>query len=429
MSVTLRQVKNKRDSNGKLTGKAGTVYDVNVKYRTPYGYKAHVKRGFATRNQAELYEAEMKAKLSNPFKSPITVVHPRMTTHEFLDFWMERHGKDLRPATYLSYSNQIKNHILPHIGHVYLTDITPEMLDGLFRRLFDGGLSSGSVVIVRNLLSVAMETARKYHYIDQNPVHDTITKFMQNVQTPEPYTIRQVHDLLKSVLGTQYEMLISLASMYGLRLGECIGMRWPSVDFEKGTFSVIEQMPYNVPAGTALLQKMAPLKSDERVLPITPTAKPIFERQVAIQQEQRRQIEASGGAYYDNQLVIAHMDGRPLNQSNVSADFRRLLIRIDFPHIRFHDLRHSAATNMHQLTGDFYTVGKILGHSLKGIGMQLGISNNLHAVTERYVDVRLERIKVVIETYHRALNLDTSKVLSPKDIPKPHRKKQKQEER
>ncbi len=41
------------------------------------------------------------------------------------------------------------------------------------------------------------------------------------------------------------------------------------------------------------------------------------------------------------------------------------------PHMRFHDLRHSAATNMHQLTGDFYTVGMILGHSLKGIGIQL----------------------------------------------------------
>ena len=28
---------------------------------------------------------------------------------------------------------------------------------------------------------------------------------------------------------------------------------------------------------------------------------------------------------------------------------------------------------MHELTGDFYTVGQILGHSLKGIGIQLGI--------------------------------------------------------
>lgn len=59
---------------------------------------------------------------------------------------------------------------------------------------------------------------------------------------------------------------------------------------------------------------------------------------------------------------------------------------------------------MHQLTGDFYTVGEILGHTLKGIGMSLGISTNLEAVTAQYVDVRLERKKAVLETYHKALH-------------------------
>ena len=58
---------------------------------------------------------------------------------------------------------------------------------------------------------------------------------------------------------------------------------------------------------------------------------------------------------------------------------------------------------MHQLTGDFYTVGKILGHSLKGVGIQLGISTNLEATTAQYVDVRLDRIRVVLQTYHNEI--------------------------
>lgn len=53
---------------------------------------------------------------------------------------------------------------------------------------------------------------------------------------------------------------------------------------------------------------------------------------------------------------------------------------------------------MHQLTGDFYTVGEILGHTLKGIGMSLGISTNLEAVTAQYVEVRLERKKSVLDS-------------------------------
>ena len=58
---------------------------------------------------------------------------------------------------------------------------------------------------------------------------------------------------------------------------------------------------------------------------------------------------------------------------------------------------------MHQLTGDFYTVGQILGHSLKGIGIQLQLSNNLEAVTAQYVDVRMERKLYVLNIYHEAV--------------------------
>lgn len=62
---------------------------------------------------------------------------------------------------------------------------------------------------------------------------------------------------------------------------------------------------------------------------------------------------------------------------------------------------------MHQLTGDFYTVGEILGHTLKGIGMSLGISTNLEAVTAQYVDVRIERMREVLDTYHKAIHAVT----------------------
>ena len=83
---------------------------------------------------------------------------------------------------------------------------------------------------------------------------------------------------------------------------------------------------------------------------------------------------------------------------------------------------------MHQLTGDFYTVGKILGHSLKGVGIQLGISNSLEAVTEQYIDVRLDRKKAVLEAYHNALHpQEANKEL--KEIEKKPKKKSREYER
>ena len=98
-----------------------------------------------------------------------------------------------------------------------------------------------------------------------------------------------------------------------------------------------------------------------------------------------------------------------MSEGHISRDFNKLLKELGLPYCRFHDLRHAAATNMHQLTGDFYTVGEILGHSLKGIGNQLGVIGGLEAVTERYVDVRLERKRVVLETYHKAVQQKVAK--------------------
>lgn len=108
--------------------------------------------------------------------------------------------------------------------------------------------------------------------------------------------------------------------------------------------------------------------------------------------------------HFVNDLVVAKPDGAPFRRDAVSTAFGQLIRHLEMPHLRFHDLRHTAATNMHQLTGDFYTVGEILGHTLKGIGMSLGISTNFDAVTAQYVDVRLDRKKAVLETYHKALH-------------------------
>ena len=81
---------------------------------------------------------------------------------------------------------------------------------------------------------------------------------------------------------------------------------------------------------------------------------------------------------------------------------------------------------MHPRTGDFYTAGEILGHTLKGIGMSLGISANLEAVAAQYVDVRLERKKAVLETYHKALHPQKAapeKDAASKDAPKKTKKR------
>ena len=208
---------------------------------------------------------------------------------------------------------------------------------------------------------------------------------------------------LAVVMGTEWELIVVLGGLYGLRLSEIIGLRWRNVDLAENTFGVVEQLPFNTPANTTVISEMAPVKSSERTLPITPLVRPYFERHLEVQKEQKRFAKQSGNLYFDNDLVFAKPNGSPKRRERISANFGQLLRHAEMPHIRFHDLRHTAATNMHQLTGDFYTVGQILGHSLKGIGIQLQLSNNLEAVTAQYVDVRMERKLYVLNIYHEAV--------------------------
>ena len=410
MAVTPRKVKNRRDSDGVLTGRAGTVYDVALKYKTPTGYKHYTKKGFATKKEAEQHEGEMKAKFSNSSFSPEQSKQGKTKTDIYFPNWLEAYKHNLRDSTYASYKSIINIHILPRVGHVPIRDITPAIVDGIFKEMFDKGLSLSTVRNTCRVLSVALEGAKKYGYIDQNPVRNKITKFDKKSKTPTPYTVQQMQQLMGHICGTEWEFLVMLAGMYGLRMSEVLGLRWRNVDMDNDTFAVIEQLPFRLPSGTTSIIEMAPVKgkgddnSGERVLPITEAAKPYFERQKELQMRQRELATSGGGVYYENDIVAAKANGAPQRRDQVSSNFGQMLRRSGLTYLRFHDLRHTAATNMHQLTGDFYSVANILGHTLKGVGIQLGISTNFDAVTARYVDVRIDRLRVVLDKYHNSLH-------------------------
>ena len=345
MAVSARKVQNKRDGNGVLTGKPGTVYDVNIKYNVLGEKKSYMKRGFVTKKEAVQHEAEMKVKLATPAYAATMVSQNKQTIKEYMETWIENHGKtNLRPSTFASYNVNIQKHIVPYIGNVQLRQLTPAMLDNLFKQLFDKGLSNSSVRYVQRTLSVALEHARKYQYIETNPAKDIITKFGKQAKTPDPYTVEQMQQFMGNVIGTEWEMPIVLAGLYGLRISEILGLRTTNIDLDKMQFGVVEQLPFKLPPGTKIISELSPTKSNDRILPITEEMLPYFLRQFDLIEQQKALIESGGGKYYDNKLFIARSDGSPLQRDRMSANFGALIKRLGLPHIRFHDLRHTCAS-------------------------------------------------------------------------------------
>ena len=264
----------------------------------------------------------------------------------------------------------------------------------MYRKLLNSGLAVNTVKYIHRTLSISLEHAVSYQYIESNPTRNTLTKFASKVKTPDPYTIEQMQKLLEVVKDTQWEFIVVMGGLYGLRRNEVLGLRWSNIDFKNKKINIVEQLA-TAEAKKATGEVFAELKENDsfRALPITDEALIYFERQLS------RRINS---ATPESDIVVCRSDGQPLSEGHISRDFNKIIKMNGLPYLRFHDLRHTAATNMHQLTGDFYTVGEILGHSLKGIGNQLGVGG-LEAVTERYIDVRMERKKFVLGQYHKAI--------------------------
>ena len=397
MPIYSRKVKNKKSKDGVASNREGTVYDVYFKYSSSEGKKTYAKRGFTDRKEAQEHEAEMRLKLAKPTYSLKAAEEGKKPLREYFARWLEDYAKppNVRPSTSAGYARNVHKHINPTLGDTPLNAISAPMLDSLYRSLLKSGLAINTVKYVHRTLSIALEHAVSYQYIESNPTRSTLTKFTAKVKTPDPYTIEQMQQLLEGIKDTQWEFIVVLGGLYGMRRNEVLGLRWSNINADMASFNIIEQLA-SAEAKKVTGDILAELKEDYslRTLPITNEARVYFD-----QQRERRIAPITP----DSDFIVCRDDGRPLSEGHISRDFNKLITALDMPHIRFHDLRHSAATNMHQLTGDFYTVGEILGHSLKGIGNQLGIIGGLEAVTERYVDVRLERKKVVLETYHKAV--------------------------
>jgi integrase len=115
------------------------------------------------------------------------------------------------------------------------------------------------------------------------------------------------------------------------------------------------------------------------VVPRWPPSRP---RSVAVGLDSRRgrridsgQVEErlrAGPEWDDNDLVFANGVGRPIEVSNLARrSFHPLLKRAGLPRVRFHDLRHSAATLLLSRGVHPKIVSEMLGHSTVSMTLDL----------------------------------------------------------
>jgi integrase len=317
-----------------------------------------------TRKQAE---AEL-ARLLTEFNTGGYVEPTKMTLSVYLGRWLDDYATAAVSAKTLErYRSIIDGHVKPALGHVELTKLRPLQIQGFYsdclrtgRKDGTGGLSARTVWHFHRVLHNALGQAVKWQMLARNPVDAVVAP------VPEEKEImvldeERTTELLSRLEGSRLYLPVIIALSTGLRRGELLALRWQDIDLDDATMSVAQSVE-QTKAG--LRFKPPKTRAGRRRV-----ALPIFLIDV-LRQHRTKQLEDRlrlGSAWLDNDLVLPLTDGSAWPPDTFSTLFATFIRRSGIRHLRFHDLRHSHATELLRRGVHPKIVSERLGHANIGI--------------------------------------------------------------
>jgi hypothetical protein len=170
---------------------------------------------------------------------------------------------------------------------------------------------------------------------------------------PSPVMVWMPHHtgtFLDFIAGERLFVLFCLVAYCGLRRDEAVGLAWADADLEQGIAYVRETGSGDGP------------KSDASTRAV-PLASPVVAALKAWRKAQAADRLAWGPDWTDNGRVFTREDGTPVPAQWVSVRFETLAYRAGLPPLRFHDLRHGAASLCKAAGLDTKFISAMIGHS------------------------------------------------------------------
>ncbi len=121
--------------------------------------------------------------------------------------------------------------------------------------------------------------------------------------------------------------------------------------------------------------------------------------------EQKQNLEAElldGKSLREDDLIFPSSNGTPFSDSNVRKDFAKVLEDANLPKIRFHDLRHTAASLMLNHNVPVLVVSKILGHSNPSVTLNIYAHStiDMQSIAAGIMDKIVTPIQINISQLH-----------------------------
>jgi integrase len=275
---------------------------------------------------------------------------------EMADQWFESKRK-LRPWTRKNYRNALDRILIPKLGSMKITAITPDHVAALIRELEADGLSGKTIENYLLPLSGTLAFAVRRGVLSLNPC-----SLLTGDERPQRRPPREKHVWSDEEIDTlikaseqlalqpearyEYAPLIRTALYTGLRQGELLGLQWGDIDFRDGMLYVRRQWTRSNeygPTKTAAGVRRIPL----------PTELVTFFRELKLRSK----------ASADSDPVFASKERTPLGHRNVTRrGFEPAVARAGIENVTFHDMRHAFASRMIARGIEPVTLAKLMGH-------------------------------------------------------------------
>ena len=323
------------------------------------------KQGFTTKREAE----QALTKQLGLIDGGKYTGAGKQTVAQFLAAWVadyERSGR-VKVTTLASVKQHVDKYLIPHLGEVQLSKLTPNTVARFYADLLNNGRRKNNAVkgtglspkTVRNIhltLAQALKDAVRWQLVPNNaasaadlPRYEKPALHVWDDQQVGQFFahVEQVNDPLAA--------LWRLLFVTGMRRGELVGLRWQDVDLVEGRISVNQTRTIANDLVVISSPKTAAGKRQLAIDAGTVTAL----AQLKNQQEAAAQVLGHWGT----DLVAATVDGHAIHPKALLRLFQRTAKAAGLPVIRLHDGRHTAATSALQAGVAIHVVKGRVGHA------------------------------------------------------------------
>jgi integrase len=304
-----------------------------------------------------------------------------LTVGEYLKRWLSDAAKPaVGRRTFERYGAIVRLHVVPTLGDVPLAKLRPLHLQRLYTHLADEGMSAAGVGKVHARLHTALRQAVRWQMLRYNPA-DGVELPRVRRRPPQALSEADTARLLRAAQApdghkvTRMWAPLVLAVLTGMRRGELLGLRWCDVDLENGALSVVQALEQD---GHDVYVKVPKTERSRRRISLPPFAMATLRSHRATQDEERLR---AGVKWRDGDYVFAAVGGGPWCPANFSRAYRLVLKRtagkdddgnpIPPLECRFHDLRHTHASQLLRQGTHAKVVSERLGHANIGITLDL----------------------------------------------------------